>query len=501
MADVFRIGGTEMLTLTDLFCGAGGSSTGAVSVPGVRVEMAVNHWALAVETHNTNHPTTRHDCADISQVDPRRYPKTDILWGSPECTNHSIAGKGRLSQDETAVKSRATMWDLLRFTEYHQYRAIVFENVPDIMRWVMLPAWLTAWDNLGYVVRWVFANSMHAQGAGDPAPQSRNRAYALITRKGDRKPNLRKWTSPLVDCAECGWVRALQMWRNGKTWGSYGRQYVWVCPKCGNQVEPAILPASTAIDWSLPAQRIGDRARPLSTKTVSRIEAGLAKYYTEPFLHLFRSGRARNFPVSDPLATIVTNGSNHAVVVPPGLLVPSGGTWNETAYPVTDPMRTRTVRECEGLLIPVEGRDGKVARSTNEPLRTQTARNETGLLVPFYRTGVAKPTEQPMDTVTGTDRHGLLIPLRNHNTVKLTTEPLDTVAANGNHHGLAMPESISVNDCRFRMLQPEEIMRGMAFPPEYVMLGTKRDRVKLAGNAVCPPNARDLIAAVAEALS
>lgn len=42
------------LTLTDLFCGAGGSSFGAEMVPGVRTRMAANHWDLAVETHNTN---------------------------------------------------------------------------------------------------------------------------------------------------------------------------------------------------------------------------------------------------------------------------------------------------------------------------------------------------------------------------------------------------------------------------------------------------------------
>lgn len=41
-----------MLTLTDLFCGAGGSSTGAIAVPGVQVRVASNHWGPAVETHN-----------------------------------------------------------------------------------------------------------------------------------------------------------------------------------------------------------------------------------------------------------------------------------------------------------------------------------------------------------------------------------------------------------------------------------------------------------------
>lgn len=56
------------LTLTDLFCGAGGSSTGAIAVPGVTVRMAANHWQLAVDTHNTNHPEADHSCADLSQV-------------------------------------------------------------------------------------------------------------------------------------------------------------------------------------------------------------------------------------------------------------------------------------------------------------------------------------------------------------------------------------------------------------------------------------------------
>ena len=37
-----------MLTLTDLFAGAGGSSTGAVQSGRVEVRMAANHWQRAV---------------------------------------------------------------------------------------------------------------------------------------------------------------------------------------------------------------------------------------------------------------------------------------------------------------------------------------------------------------------------------------------------------------------------------------------------------------------
>lgn len=60
------------ITVTDLFCGAGGSSTGAAAA-GAEIVMAANHWSTAIDVPQPNHPNARHDCADISQVDPRRY--------------------------------------------------------------------------------------------------------------------------------------------------------------------------------------------------------------------------------------------------------------------------------------------------------------------------------------------------------------------------------------------------------------------------------------------
>lgn len=116
------------LTATDQFCGAGGSTSGAKKA-GVEVKMALNHWELAIETHNTNHPDTHHDCTDVQACDPRRYPSTDILITSPECTNHSLAkGKKRKNRgqldifgsselDAVSERSRATMWDVPRFAQ------------------------------------------------------------------------------------------------------------------------------------------------------------------------------------------------------------------------------------------------------------------------------------------------------------------------------------------------------------------------------------------------
>src|SRR5947209_8574534 len=115
-----------MLTGTDFFCGLGGSTEGAQRVKDVRITYAANHWPLAVKTHGTNHPHAEHDCADISQVTPSLYPRTDFAWFSPECTNHSIAKTHKAqtkNEADSEERSRATMWDVVRFTEYHKYDA------------------------------------------------------------------------------------------------------------------------------------------------------------------------------------------------------------------------------------------------------------------------------------------------------------------------------------------------------------------------------------------
>ncbi len=53
-----------------------------------------------------------------------------------------------------------------------------------------------------------------------------------------------------------------------------------------------------------------------------------------------------------------------------------------------------------------------------------------------------------------------------------------------------------VDDVLFRMLEPNEVIAAVAFPSSYVVLGNRRERVRMAGNAVTPPAARDLISAV-----
>src|SRR5581483_8688063 len=272
---------TSYVTVTDQFCGAGGSSLGA-SLAGAEIKLALNHWKLAVETHNTNFPNTDHDCTDISAVDPRRYPATDILITSPECTNHSLAkGKirkwqqqldmfGKLDLDPSEERSRATMWDVCRFAEAHHYKIIIVENVVEARHWAPFPAWLQAMQLLGYEHQVVYLNSMFAH----PTPQSRDRMYVIFWKKSLRRPNLD--IRPLAYCQKCSQnVHAVQCWKNPtKKWGKYGAQYRYCCPQCAGEVTPYYYCAANAIDWSLPAPRIGDRPRPLKEKTLKRIRIG-----------------------------------------------------------------------------------------------------------------------------------------------------------------------------------------------------------------------------------
>lgn len=418
-------------TVTDLFCGAGGSSLGAEAA-GLQLVMAANHWQTAIDVHQAHFPDAGHDCADVSEVDPRRYPVTDVLLASPECTNHSQArGVSRRRQDPTlwdapdpgAERSRATMWTPPHFAEQNRYAAIVVENVVEATKWVGWPAWLQYWADLGYEHRVLSHNSMH-----HGVPQSRDRMYVVLWRKGlrpDLEMELQAW------CPRCDGDRTVrQSWKNGRTVGRYRQQWVWSCTICGSTCEPGTRPAAEIIDWALPCPRIGDRARPLADATRRRILAGLQRYGWVP---------------------VITAGAGHVYETTPG----------NRARPLTEPLPVQGTTAHHGLLMrnnTARGDQGQMVTPTGEPARTMTTKGHQSLLVPYYGNGQAQPVDRPLPTVRTRDAAALV----------------DVEAV--------------VDDCGFRMLEPHEIAAAMAFPDGYIPATlTKRDRVKLAGNAVTPP--------------
>lgn len=132
-----------MLYLIDLFCGAGGVSTGADQAEGVQVIACVNHDPLAIKSHSANHPFCVHYTEDIRtlnldglklQVEAirRKDPYAVIgLWASLECTNFSKA-KGGLPRD---ADSRTLAEHLDRYIIALDPDIIYIENVEEFMSW------------------------------------------------------------------------------------------------------------------------------------------------------------------------------------------------------------------------------------------------------------------------------------------------------------------------------------------------------------------------------
>lgn len=503
------------ITVTDQFCGAGGSSIGA-TIAGAEVRLAMNHWKLAIDTHNTNFPNVDHDCADMSAVDPRRYPSTDILITSPSCTNHSLAkGKprryyerdlfGNVLIDPADERSRATMWDVPRFAEYHEYRLIIVENVVDAGKWRLFDAWLNTMNALDYQHEVVYFNSMFAP----PTPQSRDRMYIVFWKKGNRKPDLE--FHPAAPCQRCNrTVEAIQTWKKRSRWGRYKKQYIYRCPHCHQEVMPFYYAAINAVDPTIQAERIGDREKPLRPKTLERIKYGLETYGRKPLIITTRytSGvecRARDAGM-EPLPT-QPGDSSHALVLP--WMVETGYTQSpdNRAKGSLEPGQTQTARQSIGVVsapmpyfVKTIRTDEDLARGASSAMWTQTTCQDVALVAPsfiaeMHGTSKASGVDDPLMCVTADGNHHALISANSflayyyggHQQVSDMADPIYTVTATDRAGLVGALDSMTVNDLTFRMLQAHEIGKAMAFPNTYVVLGTQREKVKQYGNAVTPP--------------
>lgn len=144
MEDIDKI----RLLYIDLFCGAGGTSTGVESAMTdgnkcAKVIVCVNHDANAIASHAANHPDALHCTEDIRtlELEPlilyvlrmkTKYPNALlVLWLSLECTNFSKA-KGGQSRD---ADSRTLAEHTFRYIEAFDPDYIQIENVKEFMSW------------------------------------------------------------------------------------------------------------------------------------------------------------------------------------------------------------------------------------------------------------------------------------------------------------------------------------------------------------------------------
>ena len=487
----FSLGQTT--TVMDQFCGAGGSSAGAERL-GMSISYAVNHSQIAIATHSANFPRTSHDCADISKTNPRRYKGTSLLITSPECDKHtSASGIKRAGQpdlfgdteiNEDADRSRATAWDVVRFAEVHNYAAIVVENVHQFHDWILFPIWLDALKKLDYEYKIVYMNAMFSHmdpstvtRRGDFVPQSRDRMFVVLWKKGMRAPDLA--FHPKAFCEHCGAdVEAVQSWKkHDRQWGKWGGkgQYFYRCPTCTGIVTPYYYAAANIIDWEIPIQRIGDRAKPLLLKTMERIQAGIDRYW-----------------------------SNQGTLGPAGLIVPTDHD-KRMAQSVHEHLPTQTTHQSLGLVMPtlvtMRATDGKSKKArgyyrvqpftdampTQVAAATQTWMLGLPFLALFRNHADASSVDDPLHTITaGGIHHGLIVTYNGNSVAKGIAESLPTVTTVDRHSLIITSERPEIDDCLFRMLSPSEAALAQSFPEDYIILGNKREQIEQIGNANPP---------------
>lgn len=320
--------------VADLFCGAGGTSTGAIEALqalGKQPELtAVNHWPVAVATHELNHPSARHFCVNVDDLVPSQlFPEgLDLLWASPACTHHSTARGGKPRDDQ----SRATAWCVVRWAESVRPKTILLENVPEFMSWGPLDdhgkpiqskkgatfhAWLSALKSLGYRVD---HRILCAADYGDPTTRKRIFVQAVL---GNRRI---VWPDPT----------------HTKDTDMFGDRLPWVSAKRG------------VIDWDIPTPAIDERKRPLAPATLKRIAEGLKKFGGEGFLVCMEhKGSIRSIDLPVPTVTTAKGG---AIGVASPFLVSYYG--NGQAVSVDDPLDTVTTKDRFGLVQPSASRIG-----------------------------------------------------------------------------------------------------------------------------------------------
>lgn len=453
--------------IVDNFAGGGGASTGIEMATGISVDIAINHDPEAIKMHKANHPSTKHYCESVWDVDPIEACKgkpVALAWFSPDCKHFSKA-KGGKPKDKNI---RGLAWVALRWAGKVRPRVIMLENVEEFKTWGPLNRshrpikskqgqtyrkFISQLEDLGYEVQ-----TKELVAADYGAPTMRKRFFLI---------------------ARCD-----------------GESIIWAkpthAPADSEEVKKGLLKpylgAHTQLDFSLPCPSIFDTSeeikekygiravRPLAEKTMNRIARGIEKFVinnAEPFIVQCKFDNEPQ-DVKKPLGTVTTVGSH--LLVSPTLIQYHSET---------------TKKEVRGQTL-------------EEPIMTVDGSNRYGLvasfLSKFYKTGVGQDCREPLHTVTTSAGHfgevrAFLIKYYGNQTVHSVEEPLDTITTK-DRFGLVtiQGQDYQIVDIGLRMLEPKELYGCQGFPEDYIIDRDyegkeypRTEQVRRCGNAVCPP--------------
>ena len=126
------------LNVIDLFCGAGGSSSG-FKLAGFNLVGALDNNARAAATHALNFPDCVTVIGDITELTPAEFhkrigePRVDIVIGSPPCQTFSSLSQGKIKSLGKDIKEDIRNYfykNYLEYVEFYRPEVFLMENVP-----------------------------------------------------------------------------------------------------------------------------------------------------------------------------------------------------------------------------------------------------------------------------------------------------------------------------------------------------------------------------------
>jgi DNA (cytosine-5)-methyltransferase 1 len=526
----------------DLFCGAGGFSEGVKrACSGLGYELqhgAVNHWDIAVQSHQANHSDAVQFHSRIEQLHPPDVVNeivdkdvrdvhtddinVDLLTAGPECTHFSSARGGKPVCDQ----KRASPWAVLRYLEQLTPSSFIIENVPEFKSWgpiedgqptrdgTIFDAWINAANQLGYSTNWT---TLNAADYGDPT--SRNRFFIIGQRDttatfpepthsdtDDTLPN-RRTAADIIDWTDRGtsiWTRDLTEprvhsppkdttlkriatgirehspdWLSpiARTLETFNRDDIRTLRESRVVAPQDVQTVAAAVDTPF----LTPICSPTDESTDTQPSPDPSSSSLAPLLLRQQDGGSPVDVMSRSLPTIPTAGA-HALVVP-SLIMPKNGPQgdihsNSLYHPKSQPLHTLTSDPRAALLLTTLSSPSP--KHLPHPVGTSPIPSDNS---------VSQISSAVPSNAASSDSHlysHYPTPFINNfqTSARSIYQPLNTHTAK-TRFALCIPElnGIAV-DIKYRMLKPTELKQAQGFPQSYTLTGTKTERIKSIGNAV-----------------
>ena len=486
------------LLYIDLFCGAGGTSSGVeyARVDGrkcAEVVACVNHDKNAILSHMANHPHTLHFTEDIRTLE----------------LSPMVA---RLQEKKAEHPKAKVVEHLFRYIEALQPDYIQIENVEEFMCWGALDEngkpvskdqgrnylrWVKKVCSYGYDFDWRILNA-----ADFGAYTSRKRYFGQFARTG----------MPIAFPEQ-----------------TYAKPNVaFQSQVCANLFPDQYKPwkaVRDVLDLDDDGESIFTRKKPLCEKTLERIYAGLVKFVAggkkqhEDFMMRYNTMRAQDTVKSmeDPCPTVTTK-DRFAKVKCQFLSKQFSGDPSGKNIDIEQPAGTITCKDHHAFVTAYYGNGFNT--SIDEPCPTVTTKDRMSLVTTQFldnQYGNSKPSgiNVPSPTVVNNPKQSLVTTHYLMNPqfassggsidkpcftliARMDKMPPYLITTKEGALGIAIYDDDSewtrkikefmaaygIVDICMRMLNIGELKRIMGFPTDYVLVGTQAEQKKYIGNAV-----------------